>query len=199
MELLNITNLKSLITFTHLAGLAFGLGGAWILDLFIVRYFRSETVSEERYQFLEFVSKLVLAGLVILWVSGLLFVLYYYLYTPEYLYNQKVWAKTFIVTVLSLNGVMIHRKLMPVIKRSIGKNLLVSLSLTEIRSMLTIGTVSVVSWVFPVVLGVAKTLNFSATAIVIAISYLVILAITLMLVHMLFNMINQKPKQLQID
>ena len=199
MELLNITNLKSLITFTHLAGLAFGLGGAWILDLFIVRYFRSEAVTLERYQFLEFVSKLVLAGLIILWVSGLLFVLYYYLYTPEFLYNQKVWAKTFIVTVLSLNGLMIHHKLMPVIKRSIGSNLLASLSTSEIRSLLSIGTVSVVSWIFPVVLGVAKTLNFSATAIVIASSYLIILAIALILVQMIFTVLNHKSEQLQVD
>ncbi len=199
MELLNITNLKSLITFSHLAGLAFGLGGAWILDLFIVRYFRSEAVTMERYQFLEFVSKLVLAGLVMLWISGLLFVLYYYFYTPEYLYNQKVWAKTFIVIVLSLNGVLVHRKLMPVIKRSIGSNLLTSLSPKEMRSMLSIGTVSVISWLFPIVLGVAKTLNFTVSAFVIAGSYMTVLAIALLLAHTVFSMISQESKQLQLD
>ena len=197
MDILNITNLKSLITFTHLAGLAFGLGGAWILDLFILKHFRKEVVTLEKYQVIEFVSKLVLTGLVILWLSGFLFVTYYYLFTPEFLQNQKVWAKTFIVSILSINGLLVHRQLLPMIKRSIGKSLLTTLSYHDAQKMLAIGTVSIISWIFPVVLGVAKTLNFSTPAIVIVGSYIVFLLASLLLSRLILSWVNRRHLQLQ--
>ncbi len=197
MDIFNITNLKSLITFTHLAGLAFGLGGAWILDLFILKYFRKEAVTLEKYQMIEFVSKLVLTGLIILWVSGLMFVAYYYLYTPEYLQNQKVWAKVFIVAILSINGVLVHNRLLPMIKRSVGHYMPNTLSFSDVRQMMSIGMVSVVSWIFPVVLGVAKTLNFTASATVIVSTYIVLLGVVLLFSHVLLSYINRRDLQLQ--
>ncbi|WP_299730777.1 hypothetical protein [uncultured Endozoicomonas sp.] len=174
MEVLfNITNLKSLITFVHLAGLAIGLGGAWVLDAFIVKHLHNP-ISKDKYFTIEFVSKFVLAGLVILWLSGFSFIGYYYLYTPEFLVNQKVWGKLFIVVVLTLNGFLVHRVVLPRVNDSIGRSLADSLSEAEIKKLTVIGVVSFMSWIFPVILGVSKTLNFSVPAIDIIAFYLVV-------------------------
>lgn len=194
--ILNIINLKSLITFIHLAGLAFGIGGAWILDFFIVKNM-NRIMTKEDYSIIEFLSKFVLNGILILWVSGIMFIGYYYLYTPELLSNEKVWGKVVIVTVLTLNGAFVHKIIMPKMKRSIGSTLISSLGDGGIKTMSMIGAVSFVSWLFPMVLGVTKTLNFTVSAIDIVIFYIIVLfialAVSIMIASLLMKFNHEKP------
>lgn len=183
MELVfNIINLKSVITFLHLSGLIFGVGGAWILDGFLLAHL-NERLSKERYRTIEFISKNVIAGLVILWISGFAFIVYYYHFSPEYLYNQKVWAKIFVVSMLTINGVLVHRVVLPYLKKTIGYTLFELLSNSEIRVMASIGAMSFISWLFPIVLGVTKTLNFTATALQISFFYILLSAVSLLIVN----------------
>lgn len=201
MELVfNIINLKSAITFLHLSGLIFGVGGAWILDGFLLAHL-NDRLSKERYKTIEFISKNVITGLIILWISGFAFIIYYYLYSPEYLYNQKVWAKIFVVSVLTINGVLVHRIILPYLKKTIGFTLVELLSDDEIRVMASIAAMSFISWLFPIVLGVTKTLNFSASALEISFFYLLLSAVLLLFVNVFIihfkNQILEKNKQSQ--
>ena len=177
-NIFNLTNLKSLITFMHLTGLAFGVGGTWILDALLLKHLH-DPITRERYHTIVFVSKAVLLGLIILWLSGLFFLAYYYFFTPGLLMNQKVWAKVIIVSVLSTNGLLVHHSLLPKIKASVGLQLLQSLNSHELKSMTAISTVSFVSWLFPIVLGVLKTLNCTVPATEILIAYALFLMIAL--------------------
>lgn len=183
-NILNITNLKSLITFVHLAGLAIGVGGAWILDAFIIKHL-NKNMSKDKYYMIEFISKFVLGGLLLLWFSGLAFIGYYYLYTPEFLLNQKVWGKLFIVIVLSLNGIFIHKIILPKIKNSIGTSLLNSLGNSEIKIVSMIGVVSFISWLFPIILGVTQTLNFAVPATYIISFYLTVIIFSSILISLI--------------
>lgn len=175
-DLFSILNLKCIIKFMHLAGLSIGLGCAWMLDAFILKHIKKE-ITHEKYQTIDFVSKFVFAGLGMLWVSGLLFIVHYYLYTPENLMNQKIWGKLFIVLILTVNGYFVHKLIIPKIKNAIGSTLLNTLTGYEIMIVTAVGTISFVSWLFPIVLGVAKTLNFSVSAIDIIVFYFVFLTI----------------------
>jgi hypothetical protein len=123
-------NIKSTITFLHLAGLALGIGGAWILDGFIIKHLTLK-ISQEKYDVIVFVSKIVLLGLLILWLSGLLFISFYYFYSPDMLFNQKVWEKIVIVTILTINGVFVHKTVLPKFQTAINDNLLNTLSYQE--------------------------------------------------------------------
>lgn len=201
MELVfNIINLKSAITFLHLSGLIFGVGGAWILDGFLLAHL-NDPLSKERYRTIEFISKNVIAGLIILWISGFAFIAYYYLFSPEFLYNQKVWAKIFIVSVLTINGVLVHNIILPYLKKSIGSTLVDLLSNYEIRVMASIGVMSFISWLFPIILGVTKTLNFTVSALQISFFYLLLSAVSLLFVNASIvyfkNQILEKNKQSQ--
>lgn len=174
----NITNIKSAITFLHLAGLALGVGGAWILDLFIVKHLKQK-ITKDNYQVIDFVSKWVSVGLFLLWISGFFFIAYYYFFKPELLSNQKVWSKIFIVIILTINGIFVHYTILPKLKAAINKNLINSLSDQEVIKTICIGTISFVSWLFPIVLGVTETLNFSAPAIDIIMFYIFSLCLAL--------------------
>ncbi len=144
-----------------------------MLDVFLVKHSGS-VISKEKFDVIEFVSRFVLFGLLILWVSGFAFIAFYYFFTPELLSNQKVWAKLFVVSVLSVNGYFIHSYMLPKLRRYIGRNLIRSAPTSELRMMAIMGTVSFVSWLFPIILGVAKTLNFSMPAVDIISFYLVV-------------------------
>ena len=117
MDSLLTVNLKSLIIFLHLAGLAFGVGGAWILDIYVLRKMYKSAVTIENIQIIRFVSKIVIIGLAMLWFSGLAFLVFYSLMQPELLLNHKIWAKLTIVMVLSVNGFYLHKFVIPLITR----------------------------------------------------------------------------------
>ena len=192
MDLLfNLQNLKSSITFFHLLGLAFGLGGALLLDALLLREFR-RVITRDQLKLIEFVSSSVTAGLMLLWLSGVAFIAYYYFFTPEYLYNEKVWAKVVIVTALSLNGYFVHTMILPALRKSVGKELVDTLSYAELKTLFTIGAVSFVSWFFPTVLGVAKTVNFSVQMSVIVSTYLAVLLIVLIFSQLVLSVVVRR-------
>ncbi|PSU15621.1 hypothetical protein C0W42_13655 [Photobacterium kishitanii] len=187
-DLFSSLNLKCLIKFMHLSGLAIGLGCAWMLDAFIIKYFKNE-ISKDKYQLIEFASKFVFTGLALLWISGLLFIAHYYFYAPENLQNQKIWGKLFIVLILTVNGYFVHKLIIPKIKKSVGSTLLKTLTRHEMMLIAAVGAISFVSWLFPIVLGVAKALNFTVSAVDIIAFYFVFLAISAIISNVIAQII----------
>jgi len=180
---LNVGDVKSFIVFLHLSGLALGIGGSWILDLFVIKHIHHRNITEDRFYLISFISKLVNAGLIVLWFSGLSFLAYYFLFTPENLLNEKIWGKLVIVTVLTVNGYFVHTALLPRIKSCIGSTIIAVLPQRDIHLMASIGTISFFSWLFPIVLGVSKSLNFTTTIVDITSFYLVVIMLALALVN----------------
>ena len=179
MDSLLAINLKSLIIFVHLSGLAFGVGGAWMLDLYILRKMYKSTVTKENIQIINFVSKVVMIGLAMLWISGLTFLVFYSAMQPELLLNHKIWAKLAIVIVLSVNGYYLHKYVIPLIVNNHGRVLIRTLSLRQVNSLTLIGCVSFVSWPFAMFLGTFKSINFSFSFFEIISFYLLVLMLAL--------------------
>ena len=179
MESLYAVNIKSFISFLHLSGIAFGVGGAWILDLYILNKLYRSPVTKENIQIINFVSKIVTVGLLILWFSGLSFIVFYYYFQPELLQNQKIWAKLTIVILLSLNGYFLHKYVLPVIVNNHGKILIRVISLKQLNALTLIGCISFVSWPLIMLLGAFSSINFRFTFIEIAGVYLLLLLLSL--------------------
>ena len=161
MDSFLVSNLKSLIIFGHLSGLAFGVGGAWMLDLYILRKMYKSPVTQENIQIIKFVSKIVSIGLLMLWVSGLSFLVFYSAFQPDLLLNHKIWAKLLIVIILTINGYYLHKFVIPVILNSRDKVLIKVLSLKQVNMLTFIGCVSFITWPFAMFLGVFKGFNFT--------------------------------------
>ena len=64
------TLIKSIVRSAHFVGLALGLGAATALDLIIVRFLVTGTITQDRSSVVLFASKIVDLGLLILWASG---------------------------------------------------------------------------------------------------------------------------------
>ena len=179
MESLLAVNLKSLIIFVHLSGLAFGVGGAWMLDIYVLRKMYKSAVTRENIQIITFVSKLVMIGLAMLWFSGLAFLLFYSFMQPELLLNHKIWAKLSIVIVLSVNGYYLHKVVIPLIVENHGKILIRALNLRQINCLTLIGCISFISWPLVMFLGTFKSINFSFSFLEILGFYCLVLIVAL--------------------
>jgi len=192
-EFLGLARIKTGLLLLHLLGLVLGVGTATLLDLFIARSLHSGRFSEEQFEFIAFASRFVFAGILLLWISGLSFLLYYYFENPTGLENPKVWAKITIVAILSLNGFYIHKAVLPELKRNAGFSVFHGTSKVKRSMMLVSGAVSVVSWYAPLVIGTAKELSFTVSAQAILIAYSVALALAILGSHFLYALLASRP------
>lgn len=151
--------IRTSLRLLHFSGLVLGFGGAVFLDLMLSRY-RRMIVSAELVDHVQWISRFILAGLFLLWASGLGFLLLYQMTEAERLLNPKIWAKVTIVSILTINGFAIHRFVIPFICRQFGATLFSEVKSTTKTALLGCGVISIVSWSVPVVLGAAPQLNF---------------------------------------
>lgn len=159
----------------HFCGLVLGVGAATLLDLIIARFILMRGISFEHVYVVDFSSKIVTIGLGLLWVSGIGFLISYGVFEPAKLQNPKIWAKIAIVAVLSVNGLLVHYFVLPRIRNQVGKRLLDGLSPFDCSLVLLAGTVSVISWYVPLILGAIPQLNYVVPAEVILSSYALLL------------------------
>lgn len=162
--LVDPTFFKGGIRIVHFIGLALGLGTATFLDLMILRFMIRNKIRRSHAEAFEFGTKVVTAGLVMLWISGLGFLVYYWGFDPEKLGNPKIWAKLCIVGVLTANAVYLHKLVLPLVKLQVSRTLFGGLTLGQRIRMVIGGTTSVTAWYVPVALGAIPQFNNSIPA-----------------------------------
>ena len=143
----------------HILGVCFGLGGATMLDFWILRWLRWGGLPGEIARIFGYVSKVCTVGLGLLWLSGLGFLALYALDAPEKLDNPKLWAKVTVVVALTLNGLVIHRVVLPGILRDVSQPMFAGLTGLRAGIFLASGAVSGISWYTAFALGVMRELN----------------------------------------
>lgn len=199
MELPPVETLTTLFVAGHLIGLAFGFGGALTLDIIALRYFYLERITNEKLVLFHFIARLVTLGLAILWITGLAFLWIYWWSQPELLANPKVWAKVVIVIVLTVNGYFLHHKVFPILVRNLGHHMFHRVTVDEKAMMFTFCSISIISWGFPLVLGVAGSLNFTTGMENILAFYFLMLSSTCLLMLLIFKLFLEPFKRFVID
>lgn len=146
--------LHPLFLILHIVGVAMGVGGAITTDATFLRSIWNRSISKGQLQLIEVISKIVITGLLLLIASGVGLVFLHEHYFSLSDGSQLFWVKMTIVAVLTINGIVFHKKILPVLKRHQDK----SLASDEVRNKLWLlastGGLSGVSWLTVVVLGV---------------------------------------------
>jgi hypothetical protein len=186
-----VVTAKTALRFVHFIGLALGLGAATLLDLMLLRFFVREPISRQNWKLVHFSANIVNIGLLLLWASGIGFIVHYALFDPAKLMNQKIWAKLAIVFVLSVNGLFIHSAILPRIKAQLGRTLFDGMSRFQKSVFLISGGISVTSWYVPVALGAFPQLNFAVPATTILMTYGILLGIVIATMHLLVPLIER--------
>ncbi|WP_372972411.1 hypothetical protein [Marinobacter sp.] len=199
MELPPVDTLKTLFVAGHLVGLAFGVGGALTLDIIAFRYFYLDRITHEKLVLFNFIARLVTTGLLTLWATGLAFLWIYWQFEPQLLANPKVWAKLVIVLVLTVNGYFLHHKVFPILERNLGKPLFYRVTVDEKAMMFTFSSISIISWGFPLVLGIARSLNFTTGMENILAFYFLMLSATCLVMLLVFKLFLEPFKRFVVD
>ena len=153
----------TLLLILHLTALAVGLGAALLADWIAVTRILFGRLSARAAAQLQDLSMAVSVGLAMLWCSGAMLVWDNAIRAPATLGNEKLWAKLLIVTVLSLNAVVLHKLALPLVQARVGQALFERRQHGTRVLCALIAAVSFTSWVSALYLGAARELNGAVT------------------------------------
>lgn len=152
--------LKTLLVYLHLLATAFALVELLKFDIRLLLNLNRPLAAVDLQRLISTKNTVTLA-LVVLWVTGIWFVVNGAIDEPgKYLTNQKLWMKVFTVSLLTVNGMLMH---------SIGFTRLrpgavfSEMALRDQWLLLGMGVVSSVSWMFAAFLGIARAWNYTAS------------------------------------
>jgi len=149
----------TLFVLLHLFAFAIGLGSALLADWIVLTRMTFGTITQRAAQQLIDLSHGVTVGLGLLWVTGAILVGDNALAAPASLDNHKLWAKILIVAVLTVNALLLHVIVLPIVQSRVGHKLF-DATLAQRPLLCTLsGTVSATSWMFAAYLGCARELN----------------------------------------
>ena len=189
--------LKTLIVYLHLIATCAAIGTIVITDLRLAAKAMGYKVvipPPERFE-----TRMISAALALLYMTGAVIVFIGLQANPEYLANQKVQAKLVLVGLLTVNAVILHRLVFPILGRSRPVSrwsrsdwTTVALSVSFSNSM----------WFFCAFLGIARVWNGT-----VSIEYVLTVAATAwLIVYFLVNVLlkvasrdEPKPKPDWID
>lgn len=186
------TMVKSSLLLLHVAGLVAGLGSAFLIDLYFLRYFYRHCVGPEAVSLLTLGGWLVAFGLLLLWISGIGFLAFYWLYDPSKLANPKIWAKVTVVLALTINGFYIHTVLQPLFRRFTGRPLLLGAPPGDALVLLIPGILSASAWLFAMSLGLIRELNFTISSERLIWAYIALFA-AMLAAALLFHSLQRSP------
>jgi hypothetical protein len=178
----------------HTFSFIIGVGGATVVYGYFLLKLRDQCIDAAHARFIERVSSLIATALFLLWLSGAGLVYHKYLSDPDILYNAKIQAKVLIVAILTLNGIVIHLKIFPIIRQSVGTNLFSVISPRQRMFLLTGGGISCVSWYLPFALGWTKQIDQVISLDILMGMYLCLLLGAVGMAHILGSiLISQDP------
>ena len=179
-------DIRNALIILHLIGTALGVGGATVSDYLFFKFTKTGILTKDGFATLKAVSNIVWIGLFILLISGFGFA---YLYMSGYknvhdIYSlDKMWAKLTIVCILVANGFVLHRVVLPLFEKRLGKPYATPAFIKKSPIVFSAGAVSAASWYATLILGGWRGLNASYTEIMLG--YLVVVALGIAISNLL--------------
>ena len=170
--------LHQIILIVHIVALVMGFGVAMSVELMLLRSLFRNRTSVELVNFAEQSAQIMTFGFMLLWISGLSFLFYYHFNSPELLLTEKTSAKMVIVAVLTLNCAMNQRFVLPTLRKYSGRHVLASATQNETLMLAVYASVSLVSWIFPLLFSFNPALNTGYSVFNLLGQYVLVLTFT---------------------
>jgi uncharacterized membrane protein len=149
--------INTLLVYIHLLAACVAVGILLIQDYALARSQGKPLTTIEMAE-LKLSAHRVSLALSLLWITGIALVVNGYLGHPDYIINEKLWAKISVVAILTLNGFFLHHFCFPRLCTDAGIN---KLSLREKILLALSGSLSTTSWLFACYLGIARPWSYS--------------------------------------
>ena len=162
------------IVYLHLIACCVAIGLVLTSDIAMVKQlFRADPTEKLDKKHLIDLQKTVSLALMALWVTGISIVaLDVSLKGWGYLGNPKLQAKIAIVCFLTLNGVVLHQYVLPLMLKT---GSLLKVTFDERMVSIFAGALSGVSWFYAAMLGIARPLNWKYSLFEIMVAYPVLI------------------------
>lgn len=162
------------IVYIHLIACCAAIGLILTSDLAMVKkLIKGNAAAPDDIDHLHHVKQVVSLSLIALWITGIAIIaLDVSVKGLEYFANPKLQAKIVIVSLLTLNGILLHRSVMPSIER-FGS--LLKLPTAPLMVAIFSGAFSAVSWFYAAMLGVGRPLSWKYSLVEILAAYPVLI------------------------
>jgi hypothetical protein len=178
------------VVYAHLLACCVAIGLVLTSDIAMVRdLLKRKLLTEHDNAHMESLQKSVIVALITLWVTGIAIIGIDYLEKGiDYFANPKLQAKVIIVALLSYNGVLLHRLVLPALQKA---GSLLDLGFSARMLALACGSLSAVSWMYAAMLGVGRPLawKYSLSELLMAYPVLIVFGFLTMLA------LTQRAKQ----
>ncbi|TPG73860.1 hypothetical protein [Pseudomonas arsenicoxydans] len=178
------------VIYVHLVSCCVAIGLVLTSDIAMVKdLLKRKTFTEHDHAHMESLQKSVIVALIALWVTGAAVIGIDYLDKGmNYFMNPKLQAKVIIVMLLTYNGILLHRLVLPALQKA---GSLLDLGFSARMLALFCGSLSAVSWMYAAMLGVGRPLawKYSLSELLMAYPLLIALGFLSMLV------LTQRVKQ----
>ena len=167
--------LRILLVYFHLIACCVAIGAILISDLgILVRLYQGRI--DKRAANLEYLKQTVSAMLVILWITGLLLITHDAVGNgwSHTLSNPKLQAKIIVVALLTVNGMLLHYRVLPMMSKASS---LLRLAAGQRTWAIWAGALSGVSWMYAAFLGVARPLAWKTPLLDLLLAYPVLIAL----------------------
>lgn len=154
--------IKEVLVTVHSFGAILGFGGSLYAHYFSYFYFEDfeQKIRATHLKVFHSINKFIIAGLVVLWVSGISLLVFYYLYEPHSFWNSKLYVKLFLVVTLTVIGYKVIFVITPELEHRVGQYFIKDLPEAQIASMFFWGGLSVITWFATFILGSFRKINF---------------------------------------
>ena len=162
------------VVYFHLIACCVAIGLVLTSDIAMVKQLlKGDTSGHHDDAHMDSLQKTVSLALVALWITGIAIVgIDYAGKGMEYFLNPKIQAKIGIVVLLTVNGFVLHRAVLPALKKA-GSLLKLSFSLRMLA--LFSGAFSGVSWFYAAMLGVGRPLAWKYSLLELLAAYPVLI------------------------
>jgi hypothetical protein len=171
---MNIEFTRMAVVYLHLIACCVAIGLVLTSDIAMVKQlFRADPAEKLDSKHMTELQTIVSRALIALWVTGAgIIALDVSLKGLEYFGNPKLQAKIAIVCFLTLNGLVLHNYVLPLMLKA---GSLLKLSFTHRMVAIFAGALSGVSWFYAAMLGIGKPLNWKYSLVEILAAYPVLI------------------------
>lgn len=180
-----LTTFQSLILKTHFLGFILGFGGALVSDFLFFRFLRDMKISKSEKEILEYISKMIWLGVLVLFVTGIL------LFIPNsvrLLSSASFIVKMTLVAIILLNATVLNFYVSPrLLKLGVAAS---SKNMRLRRIAFACGAISMITWYSTLFVAVTKGFGYSLLSMLVA--YGIVLAVAIFVSQLVAHKLYSK-------
>ncbi|WPN56350.1 hypothetical protein [Pseudomonas sp. P9_31] len=179
------------VIYIHLVSCCVAIGLVLTSDIAMVKdLLKRKTFTEHDHAHMKSLQKSVIVALIALWVTGAAVIGIDYLEKGmSYFMNPKLHAKVIIVMLLTYNGILLHRLVLPALQKA---GSLLDLGFSARMLALFCGSLSAVSWMYAAMLGVGRPLAWKYSLFELLMAYPVLIALGFLSMLVLTQRVKQQ-------